>query len=111
MSARLDCPLCGAVVAEGADDIAAGTCPGCGARYEGGGGDGPGSVAIALAGFGADDLPAQPLIDTIFRLTPADSAMRGVSITSDQRDDFYRWWLFVRADGGGHADALRALVT
>lgn len=108
MSARLDCPLCGAVVVEGTDDIAPGACPGCGARYEGGEGSAPDSVRAALVGFGADDLDPAAVTDAVFRLTPADSALRGVAITSDERDDFYRWWLFVRPGDDGNAAAVIA---
>ncbi|MFM9019172.1 MAG: hypothetical protein ACKORG_06990 [Actinomycetota bacterium] len=108
MSARLDCPLCGAVVVEGADDIAPGACPGCGARYAGGEGSAPDAVRAALIGFGADDLDPAAVTDAVFRLTPADSAERGVAITSDARDDFYRWWLFVRAGDAGDAVAVLA---
>ena len=107
MSARLDCPLCGAVVVEGTDDIAPGACPGCGARYEGGESSAPDAVRTALAGFGADALDPVAMTDAVFRLTPADSAERGVAITSDARDDFYRWWLFVRA--GDHGDVIAVL--
>ena len=111
MSARLECPLCGQVVVDGADDIVPGACLGCGARYEGGEGDAPGAVAAAVTGFGADDLDAREVLDAVFRLTPAQSAEQGVSITSDTRDDFYRWWLFVRAGGSGDpADVLRQVV-
>ncbi|MBM3635258.1 MAG: hypothetical protein FJW99_08285 [Actinobacteria bacterium] len=110
MSARLDCPLCGAVVVEGADDIAPGACPGCGARYEGGEGSAPDAVRTALIGFGADALDPAAVTDAVFRLTPADSAERGVGITSDARDDFYRWWLFVRADDDGDITAVLAFL-
>lgn len=110
MSARLDCPLCGAVVVEGADDIAPGACPGCGARYEGGEGSAPDAVRAALIGFGADDLDPAAVTDAVFRLTPADSAERGVAITSDARDDFYRWWLFVRAGDAGDVTAVLATL-
>ncbi|MBM3664646.1 MAG: hypothetical protein FJW92_02470 [Actinobacteria bacterium] len=110
MSARLDCPLCGAVVVDGADDIAPGACPGCGARYEGGEGSAPDAVRTALVSFGADALDPAVVTDAVFRLTPADSAERGVAITSDARDEFYRWWLFVRAgDDGEFAPVLAAL--
>lgn len=108
MSARLECPLCGQVVVDGATDIAPGACPGCGARYEGGEGDAPGAVAAAVAAFGADDLDAAAVLDAVFRLTPAQSSECGVSITSDRRDDFYRWWLFVRADDGAEPRAVIA---
>jgi len=111
VSARLECPLCGQAVVDGADDIVPGACPGCGARYEGGEGDAPGAVAAAVTGFGADDLDAREVLDAVFRLTPAQSAEQGVSITSDTRDDFYRWWLFVRAgESGDPADVLRQVV-
>ena len=111
MSARLECPLCGQVVVDGVDDIAPGACPGCGARYEGGEGDAPGAVAAAVTGFGADDLDAGEVLDAVYRLTPVQSAEQGVSITSDARDDFYRWWLFVRAGAAGDpAAVLRQVV-
>jgi hypothetical protein len=110
MSAHLDCPLCGAVVADGPDDISPWACPQCGARYEGGEGDVPGSVAVALAAFGAGGLDGAEVANAIFRLTPADSADRGVAITSDSRDDFYRWWLFIRAPGGDTVAVLSELT-
>ena len=111
MSARLECPLCGQVVVDGANDIVAGACPGCAARYEGGDGDAPAAVAAAVTAFAADDLDAGQVLDAVFRLTPAQSAECGVSITSDTRDDFYRWWLFVRSGGpAGPAAVLRQVV-
>ena len=112
MSARLDCPLCGAVVVEGADSIAPGACPSCGARYDGGEGSAPDAVRAALTGFGADSLDPVTVTDAVFRLAPADSADRGVAITSDERDDFYLWWLFVRpGEDGDPATTLARLVT
>lgn len=110
MSAHLDCPLCGAVVADGVSSIAPGACPSCDARYEGGEGDVPGAVTAALEGFGTHGLDPEQVARAIFRLTPADSAAQGVAITSDSRDDFYRWWLFVRAPDGAHAAALADLT-
>lgn len=107
MSARLECPLCSAVVAEGVSDIAPGACPGCGARYEGGEGSAPDAVRAAVAAFGAAHLDPGAVTDAVFRLTPAQSAERGVAITSDERDDFYRWWLFVRPDASG--DVIRVI--
>lgn len=110
MSVRLDCPLCAAVVVDGADDITPGACPTCGARYEGGEGSAPDAVRAALVAFGADALDPAQVTDAVFRLTPADSAERGVAITSDARDDFYRWWLFVRLGPDGHVlSVLEAL--
>ena len=111
MSARLVCPLCATVVVDGADAITPGACPSCGARYEGGEGDAPGAVAAALHGFGADDLDARAVIDAAFRLTPAQSVDRGVAVTSDARDAYYRWWLFVRAPAGGdHRAVIASLI-
>ena len=81
---------------DGAGDIAPGACPSCGARYEGGEGSAPDAVRAALLAFGADALDPAQVTDAVFRLTPDDSAGCGVAITSDARDDFYRWWLFVR---------------
>ena len=108
VSARLDCPLCGAVVVDGVDDIAPGACSGCGARYEGGEGSAPDAVGAALTAFGADALDPAHVTDAVFRLTPAESAERGVAITSDARDDFYRWWLFVRTGPDGDPVAVLA---
>lgn len=108
MSARLECPLCSGLVVEGVDDITPGACPGCGARYEGGEGSAPDAVRAALAAFGATDLDPVAVTDAVFRLTPADSAERGLAITSDERDDFYRWWLFVRP--GDDGDVLAVLA-
>lgn len=108
MSARLICPLCTTLVMDGADDITPGACPSCGARYEGGEGDAPGAVAAALRGFEADDLDARAVLDAAFRLTPAQSVDLGVAVTSDARDAFYRWWLFVRAPVEGNYRAVIA---
>ena len=111
MSARLDCPLCGAVVVDGVADIAPGACPSCGARYEGGEGSAPDAVRAAIAAFGGDAQDAPALTDAVFRLGPADSAECGVAITSDSRDDFYRWWLFVRpVDDGEPLTAIAPLI-
>jgi hypothetical protein len=70
----------------------------------------PGAVAAALGAFGAGEVHAGEVANAIFRLTPAESADRGVAITSDSRDDFYRWWLFVRAGDAGPAGVLRDLT-
>ena len=108
MSARLACPLCGAVVADGVDHIAPGTCPGCGARYEGGEPSAPDAIRAALAAF----TPPDPVTvtDAVFRLTPADSQACGVAITSDERDGFYCWWMFVRPGDDGDTSAVLAAL-
>ena len=110
MSARLACPLCGAVVADGVDHIVPGTCQGCGARYEGGEASAADAVRTAVAALAGDQLDPAEVTDAVFRLTPADSAERGVAITSDERDGFYCWWLFVRAGDSGDAPAVLAAL-
>jgi hypothetical protein len=78
-------------------------CPGCGACYAGGGERPSEAAAVALGEFGVDggdpDVLARALFD-------ADESGRGVAITSDRRDGFYAWWVFV-AD---HPDALDRLA-
>jgi hypothetical protein len=36
--------------------------------------------------------------DGLFRLMPQDPLSAQISVTSDRRDGFYRWWVFVAAD-------------
>lgn len=86
---RLDCPLCGVLVSEG-DAPTPGRCPGCGARYEGGTERPQGAAQAALESCGTEGDP-----DRLARaLFDADPAM-GVAVTSDRRDGFYAWWVFV----------------
>ena len=108
MSVRLVCPLCGTLVVDG-EEPRAGRCPGCGARFAGGGDDPPGATALALEDFGAPALPADALARRLFELAPGDPLARRAAITSDRRDGFYRWWVFVRDEDGG-AESLLAEV-
>jgi len=94
MSVRLVCPLCGAVVVDGPEP-APGRCPGCAARYEGGADSAPAAVAAALAAFGAPGLPADTVARRLFELDPEGEMARRAAVTSDRRDGFYRWWVFV----------------
>jgi len=103
----LVCPLCRSVVVEGAEP-AGGTCPGCGATYGGGGDDARGGVAAALAEWGITSVDAGRAADGLFRLMPDDPRNARVTVTSDRRDGFYRWWVFVAA--GEDAAALLADV-
>lgn len=98
---RLDCPLCGARVSDGAPP-SPGTCPGCGARYDGGTDrpNGAAAAALAYAGSGGD---ADRLTRALFDIDPE----AGVALTSDRRDGFYEWWVFV-ADSD---DSRRLLET
>lgn len=61
--------------------------------------------------FGAAELDPAAVTAAVFRLTSGESADKGVAITSDERDDFYRWWLFVRLPAGvPAADVLGAIT-
>jgi hypothetical protein len=102
---RLDCPLCGAVAFEGAVP-AARRCPGCGARFAGGGERPRDAAAGALEELGVDGGDADVLARALF---DADEADRGVAITSDRRDGFYAWWIFV-ADSSAARALLAALA-
>lgn len=95
---RLDCPLCGVLVCDG-DPPAPGRCPGCDARYEGGADRPQGAARAALEAFGIDGDPDR-FARALFEADPAT----GVAITSDRRDGFYTWWVFVADDD--HARAL-----
>ena len=86
---RLDCPLCGVLVSEG-DAPTPGRCTGCGARYEGGTERPQGAVQAALEAFGLEG-DAERLTRALFESDPAT----GVAVTSDRREDFYAWWVFV----------------
>lgn len=105
MAVRLVCPFDGAVVVDGAEP-APGVCPGCGARYAGGGGTPPEAVAAALAEWGVDADPAG-VARRLFEVEPAPAPAAALAITSDRRDGFYLWWLFAR---GAPGDALAALT-
>jgi hypothetical protein len=94
---RLVCPLCESTVSEG-EAPAPGHCPGCGARYLGDADSPPGAVASALVELDAATLSVDALASALFVISPETGRELGVAITSDARDDFYRWWLFLRAD-------------
>ena len=83
-----------------------GNCPGCRARYAGGADSPPDTVARALEQLGVNGLAAEELARGLFALDPDDPLALQVAITSDRRDGFYRWWLFVREDGESAADLL-----
>jgi hypothetical protein len=97
MPVRLVCGLCGNVLADGAEPQP-GTCQSCQARYAGGGDDPPSAVTMALGHWQIDGLDGREIADRIFRLHPDDPWLVRVNMTSDRRDGFYRWWLFVAGD-------------
>jgi hypothetical protein len=108
--ARLVCPLCGTAVVEGGEPAAA-ACRGCGALYAGGGESPPAAVAAALVHWGVQGLPADALALRLFEVEPAAEPGPTAAITSDQRDDFYLWWVFVRAGDAGVTPVFQALLT
>lgn len=86
---RLDCPLCGVLVSDG-DPPAPGRCPGCDARYEGGTDRPQDAAQAALEAFGIAGDPDR-FARALFESDPAT----GVAVTSDRRDGYYTWWVFV----------------
>ncbi len=103
--ARLQCPFDGTVVVDGGEP-APGTCPGCGAVWDGGGETPPEGVALALAAWGLEGDPAA-LAGALFADDPPAAPQPALAITSDSREGFYLWWLFARGDA---AVALAALT-
>ena len=94
---QLTCPLCRVLVADGSEP-SPGICPGCGARFAGGGDDARTGVAAALDWWGVADLDADTVAMGLFRVLPGDPFNRVVMVTSDRRDGFYRWWVFVASE-------------
>jgi hypothetical protein len=88
-----------------------GRCPGCGARWAGGGDTPAAAVEAALGALDVTGIDPDALVRALFSLAPEDPRARRANITSDRREGFYRWWLFVREDPDGAAatlaDALR----
>jgi hypothetical protein len=87
-----------------------GRCPGCGARFEGGRDAAPAAVAAALDALGAADLPADAVTLGLFGVEPGGDLAALAGITSDRRDGFYRWWVFVRDDAEPPAALLARLA-
>lgn len=107
--ARLVCPLCGTVVVDGGEP-ASGTCAGCGAAHAGGGASPPEAVEAALAEWGVAGLDAGAVAQRLFEVDPPPAPEPAAAITSDQRDDFYRWWVFVRPGARAAGEVLRGLL-
>jgi hypothetical protein len=108
-AARLVCPLCGTAVVDGAEP-APGACEGCGAAYAGGGESPPAAAALALEHWGAEGVDPGALARRLFEADPPPAPAPAVAITSDQRDDFYLWWLFVRHGDASPADVVMGLL-
>ena len=105
---RLVCPLCATPVAEGAEPTP-GTCPGCGARFAGGGETPPAAVASALERWGVAGLSPDALALRLFEVDPPPPPAPAAAITSDRRDGFYLWWVFVRPGDADPATILGSL--
>ncbi len=105
VAVRLVCPLCGAAVADGAEPEP-GSCPGCGAAFAGGGASPPEGVEAALRAWGIEGVEPQALAARLFASDPPAAPAPAAAITSDSRDGFYLWWLFVRDGGRERADVL-----
>ena len=97
MAVRLACPLCGTVVVDGPEPLP-GTCPGCGARYAGGGETPPAAVAAALAEWGVAGRDADAIARGLFAADPPPAPAPAATITSDRREGFCLWWVFARGD-------------
>lgn len=98
--ATLACPLCRGIVVEGAQEPAPGACPTCGAVYAGGGESPPLAAERALAHWGVRGVDAAALANELFARDPAPDPAPTAAITSDRRDGFYLWWIFVRGEPG-----------
>lgn len=109
MTVQLVCPLCGTLVADGAEPQP-GDCPGCGARYAGGGQSPPEALALALAAWGVEGLDPSALARRLFEVDPAPAPAPAAAITSDRREGFYLWWVFVRGAGRGPGEVLGDLL-
>lgn len=105
----LICPLCGTDAAAGAEP-APGACPGCGAAVAGGGESAPEGVRMALAHWDLGTLDPLAVATALFETEPAGAPAPTAAITSDRRDGFYLWWVFVREGEGGVAGVLRGLI-
>lgn len=89
---------------------APGVCAGCGALYAGGSASPPLAVADALSHWGAGDLAPDALALRLFEVEPLPSPAPTAAITSDQRDDFYLWWVFVRPGEQGVGAVFQGLL-
>ena len=106
MNVLLVCPLCGLDAVAGGEPQP-GECAGCGAAIAGGGESAPAGGARALAQWGLDDLDEQVVARRLFEVEPAPAPAPTAAVTSDRRDGFYLWWVFVRPGPEGVASTLR----
>lgn len=105
---RLVCPLCSEQVTDGSPP-APGRCPSCGARVEGDAESAPEAVANTLGVLKIDEPSADELALALFTVTPARAREIGITIASDEREGFYRWWVFLR-EGADPRDTISRLI-
>lgn len=105
---QLICPFCGTDAAAGTEP-SPGRCPGCDAAFAGGGQSAPEGVTLALAQWGLD-LAAERVTRRLFETEALPAPTPTASITSDRRDGFYLWWVFVRPGAAGVDGVLRDLA-
>ena len=70
-----------------------GECPGCAARYDGGAESPVATSRVLLERWAVAGDP-EMLVHGLFA---DDTSDRGLAITSDRREGFYGWWIFVAA--------------
>ncbi len=66
---------------------------------------------MALDAWGVDDLDAMAVTTRLFEVEPAPAPAPTAAVTSDRRDGFYLWWVFVRPSPDGVAATVREFVT
>ena len=106
---RLVCPLCGAVVADG-DGARPGRLPGLWRGLRRRRRSPPEAAGAALRAWGIDGRGPAALARRLFEADPPPAPAPAAAITSDSRDGFYLWWVFVRDGGRDRADVLRDLA-
>lgn len=86
------------------EDPAPGTCSGCDSRFAGDAESAPAAVRAALEAWSLEGVDPDSLTAALFVLPPGSGAQRQIAVVSDEREGFYRWWLFAPlADDAAHA--------
>lgn len=104
--ARLVCPVCRTVITDGSDPEP-GECHGCRSSYAGDGDSAPAAVAEALAEWGFSDLDPGAVTAALFALPPGSGPTTRAAVVSDEREGFYRWWVFAPAGDEGRTVLAR----
>ena len=59
---------------------------------------------------GVDGVESAALTRALFELDEASPLGQRIAITSDRRDGFYRWWVFILPEDGGIGTLLRRVL-